>query len=149
MEYIIGAGAILTAGANGAITAATVHAQVDPALAPDISTAVIDFESGELHRLERLLVVTCGWDAQQFRDGVTADLLTRQECSLADVLLAVATARGSSEIHCFARWLPDERTCAELQRNGIELIAHPLESIVSAAIVSGRRLRRWPAMQAA
>jgi hypothetical protein len=149
MGYIIGAGAILEAGERGGITPAAVHARVDPALAERVTAAAIDFESTGVHRLQRLLVLASGWDAEHFRNHVTTGLLGMQTCSLADVLLAVASARGAAELHCFAHWLPDERTYAALQNRGVELIAHPLETIESAAIVSGRRFRRWPAMQAA
>jgi hypothetical protein len=48
-------------------------------------------------------------------------------------------------VHVFAHWLPDDATVDELQQAGIAVIAHPLESIEAAAIVTGQRHRRYRA----
>lgn len=145
MEYLIGAGAILEAGENGSITTAALHAQVDAPRPERIAVAAIDFEAADVSGLKRLLAIVRGWDAARFRTAVSEPLRARRECSLADVLQTLATAAQAAEVHLFARWLPDEATLANLHAAGIEVVAHPLESIGAAAIVSGQRCKRWKA----
>jgi hypothetical protein len=145
MEYIIGAGAILESGENGSITPASLHAHVDSALAERVKVAAIDFESTSPESVKRLLILSQGWNAAQFRAGVTDRLRTQRECTLADVLRMLAEAAGVSEVHLFAHWLPDEATCAELERGGVEVVCHPLESIDAASLVCEQRRELWRA----
>ena len=145
MDYIIGAGAILETGESGTITPATLHANVDPALAQRVRVAAVDFEGTAVDAMQRLLIVAEGWNAAQFRTAVSDRLRERRECTLADVLGTLAVQAQAAEVHVFAHWLPDESTCAVLARQGISIISHPLESITAASLVSGQRLRRWAA----
>ena len=55
----------------------------------------------------------------------------------------LAAATGESEVHLFARWLPGSALAADLRRRGIGLVAHPLEAIDQAALVTGQRFARW------
>jgi hypothetical protein len=145
MEYMIGAGAILESGEQGSITPATLHAHVDSLLAGRIQVAAVDFEGNDPRNLKRLLVLGQGWDAARFRTGVSDKLREQRECTLADVLLTLAKAGASAEVHLFAHWLPDEETCAQLREAGVDIVAHPLESILAASVVTGQRYKRWRA----
>jgi hypothetical protein len=149
MEYMIGAGAILETGNAAKVTAAMLHARVDPMLARSVSAAAVDFDGTSHDALRRLLVLVPGWNASRFRSRVTDPLIERGTCSLADVLSTLAGAAQSAEVHLFAHWLPDEATYATLKGRGIGLIVHPLEAIESAALVAGQRHTRWKAARAA
>ena len=144
MDYIIGAGAILETGEAGTITPATLHAQVDAALAPRVTVAAVDFEGTSMQRMQRLLVLAQGWNGAQFR-CVGERLRERHVCTLADVLCTLAEQAQTTEVHLFAHWLPDEQTCEALSSRGLSLVSHPLESIRAASLVTGQRLRRWAA----
>jgi hypothetical protein len=149
-EYLIGAGAILAAGSGGLITPATLHAQTEPELAPRVGAALVDFEAARVTELSRLLVLAAGWSWPRFRVAVVDRLLERRDCSLADVVAALAEATGVSEVHLFAHWQPDDETTAALQERGICVVAHPIEAIRQAALVCGQRLERWrPPVRAA
>lgn len=149
-EYLIGAGALLTAGPEGSITAASLHAQMAPGLAGQVEAALVDFEASQLAEVSRLLIVASGWSGSQFRNAVVRKLLDQRQCELGDVVLTLAEATGAREIHLFARWRPDERTIAGLAERGIGLVSHPLEAIGQAALVCGQRLERWrPPVRAA
>jgi hypothetical protein len=141
--YLIGAGALLTAGPAASIARATLHAQTDPGLAEQVQAAVIDFESGNPSELSRLLIIAAGWSPSRFDACVARPLLERGECSLADVMEQLGRATGARELHVFARWLPDGALLSELRARGFEVVAHPLETIDQAALVSGQHLRRW------
>ena len=143
-EYFIGAGALLTAGPTASIRGATLHAQTEPGLAPLVEAAVIDFESTRPGELSRILIAAAGWTAARFHGQVVCRLLERRVCALADVFETLAKATGAREIHLFAHWLPDEPTIALLEERGIQVLAHPLEAIGRAALVSGQRIERWP-----
>lgn len=142
-EYFIGAGALLTAGPEGSITAASLHAQMEPDLAASVQAAIVDFEASELADVSRLLIVAAGWTGPRFRSAVVQKLLDQRQCELADVVLALAEGTGASEIHLFARWDPDEATTARLRDRGVAIVAHPLDAIGQAALVCGQRLERW------
>lgn len=142
-EYLIGSGAILTAGPNSTITGATLHAQTDPYLAPRVEAAVIDFEGVSDRELSRIVIVATGWSRPKFEAEVIRSLLACAECSLADVIGTLRGATGAREIHLFARWSPDRPLLDELARKGVRLVAHPLETLDQAALVSGQRLTRW------
>ncbi|MBV8155256.1 MAG: hypothetical protein JOY98_12595 [Candidatus Eremiobacteraeota bacterium] len=141
-EYFIGAGALLTAGPAASITSATLHAQTDMPLAGRIGAAVIDFEGGSVAELSRVLIVAAGWTSARFDADVVRPLLDRRDCSLADVLEQLARAADTSELHLFARWLPDAALTWSLQQRGLSVVGHPLEAIEQAALVCGQRLRR-------
>jgi hypothetical protein len=143
-EYFIGAGALLTAGPTASIANATLHAQPERGLGASVEAAVVDFESTRAAGLSRLLIVAAGWSGARFRAEVVRRLLDRRDCTLADVILALAEAKGVKEVHLFAHWHPDQATLAALDDFGIRIIAHPLEAIGQAALVSGQRLARWP-----
>lgn len=148
-EYLIGAGALLTAGPEASIARATIHAQTDPFLAAGVKAAVIDFESGSPADLSRIVIMLAGWNAMQFRDSVVEPLLSRRECSLTDVVNLLASAGETREVHLFARWAPDGDLAAGAHAAGVRLVSHPLESIEQAALVSGQRWSRWRPFQAA
>jgi hypothetical protein len=62
---------------------------------------------------------------------------------LADVISTLAAATGSREVHLFAHWLLDDATSSALEKSGIRVLAHPLEDIGQAALISGQRFERW------
>lgn len=143
-DYVIGAGAVLTAGPTATIAGATVHAQTDAALAPTVAAALIDFESASLADVTKLVVLGRGWNARLAREQLIEPLLSRRACSLVDVITTLARAAGVAEVHLFARWLPDDRIAAALRSEGVGLVVHPLESIRQAALISGQSFARWP-----
>jgi hypothetical protein len=142
-EYLIGAGAVLTAGSQATIARATLHAQTDPLLAGHVRAALIDFEAAHCAELSRIVIVAAGWNGTRFEAEVIRPLLARRECTLADVLQGLAQATGAPEVHLFAHWLPDAELGAQLVARGVGLIAHPLDDITQAALVSGQRVARW------
>lgn len=144
-QYLIGAGAVLTAGPEASIVGATLHAQTDPLLAANVSAALLDFESLDCADLSQIVVMVKGWKRSQFQDAVVAPLLRRRECSLADVVVLLARAAGSAEVHVFSRWEPDQALLVGAQASGVRLVIHPLECIEQAALVSGQRVGRWRA----
>lgn len=146
MDYIIGAGAILETGESGTITPATLHADVDRALAQRVRVAAVDFEGTSVQSMQRLLVVAQGWNGARFRTAVSEKLRERRTCTLADVLCTLAAQAQADEVHLFAHWLPDEKTCETLASSGLTLLTHPLESIRAASLVAGQRCRRWGAV---
>ncbi|MEO6836418.1 MAG: hypothetical protein ABI231_11000 [Candidatus Tumulicola sp.] len=142
-EYLIGAGAVVTAGPESSIARATLHAQTDPHLAGAVEAAVIDFEAANPAELSRIVIVAAGWSGSRFEAGVVRSLLARRECTLVDVMAVLARATGTTEVHLFARWLPDAAMVTDLTGAGIRVVAHPLDSIAQAALVSGQRFTRW------
>jgi hypothetical protein len=148
-EYLIGAGALLTAGPSATITGATLHAQADPALARQVSGALIDFESASAGELSRVLIMAAGWGGQRFQDEVVGALVQRRECGLIDVIATLARAVGTEDIHLFARWQPDQALLDALESMGIRLVPHPLEAIGQASLVSGQRVALWRPVRAA
>jgi hypothetical protein len=149
-DYLIGAGALLTAGPESSIAAAILHAQIEPLLAQQVGAALVDFEGSDPEELSRILIMASGWRRARFDAEVVAPLAARRECSLADVVAALAQSAGVREVHLFARWLPGPEMAAELCRRGVGLVAHPLGAIQQAALVTGQRFARWkPALRAA
>jgi hypothetical protein len=144
-EYLIGAGAILTAGPTATIRGATLHAQPEPALARRIEAALIDFESAGPAELSRLLIVAAGWSGARFHAEVVSKLLSRRECGLGDVVSTLADAVKTEEVHLFARWSPDQATSDLLEKRGIRVTPHSLDELGQAALISGQRVERWPA----
>ena len=142
-EYIIGAGAVLTAGDNAKITPAALHAEVGFGLAAIAKAVAIDFEGTSEARLQRIVVVGQGWNRSAFQREVTAPLAQSRECSLADVFVALAEATGEKEVHLFAHWMPAAETLQALGARGIGLVVHPVEAIERAALVEERCFRRW------
>jgi hypothetical protein len=142
-DYLIGAGALLTAGPESSIAGATLHAQTDALLAGQVRAALVDFEAADPDELSRIVIMATGWRRARFDAEVIQPLTSRRECSLADVIAALASAIGESEVHLFARWLPGADMARDLQRRGIGLVAHPLEAIAQAALVTGQRFARW------
>ncbi len=143
-DYVIGAGAILTAGPQASIAGATLHAQTESTLAPCIKAAIVDFESSSLDDLSRMVVLASGWNPGRVKRELVAPLVARHECTLADVLTTLARACHVDEVHIFARWFPDEKMMTTLGRDGVTVVAHPLEAIRQAALVSGQTYSRWP-----
>jgi hypothetical protein len=143
-DYVIGSGAVLSAGPNAAITGVCLHAQTDASIASRIRAAVVDFEASRLSELSRVVVVGSGWNASRVRSDLVAPLLERRACTLADVAETLARAAATEEVHFFARWMPDEFLVSALQRGGIVAVAHPLEAIRQAALVCGQKYSRWP-----
>lgn len=144
-EYLIGAGAVLTAGAAASIASATLHAQTDSPAAGEIRAAVLDFEAASPRELSRIVLVAAGWSPNRFESEVIQPLLARGECTLADVMERLAGATGASELHVFARWFPDMNLAGTLGAKGVTLVGHPIEAIEQAALVCGQRLNRWRA----
>lgn len=145
MDYIIGAGAILETGEGGSITPASLHAQVDPALAQRVAVAAVDFEGTSAASMHRLVVIAQGWNVGRFRTVVSERLREQRVCTLADVLRTLGEQAQAREVHLFSHWLPDEQTCEALALHGLELVSHPLESIRAASLIAGQRCRRWAA----
>ncbi|MGC2129282.1 MAG: hypothetical protein WA629_04200 [Candidatus Aquilonibacter sp.] len=143
-DYVIGCGAVLTAGPNASIAGATLHAQTDSALAASVRAALVDFESSSCSELTKVVVLATGWNAARVRADLVSPLLARECCTLADILAQLARAAQISEVHLFARWLPDEVLTAALEREGVILVVHPLESIRQAALICGQNYSRWP-----
>ena len=149
-DYVIGSGALLTAGPNASIAAATLHAQTERGLAPAVRAALFDFESSVPSDLSRIVVVAAGWNARRFDTEVSTPLVNRGRNTLADILALLAAAVGTAELHVFARWFPDDVLVAALRRADVTLIAHPLETVRQAALISGQAYRRWtPPLRAA
>ena len=149
-EYLIGAGAILTAGPSATVRSATLHAQTEPVLARQIRAALVDFESTNADELSQVLLVATGWSASRFHDEVVAPLMEQRECGLADVLATLARAVATAEVHLFARWLPPVDVADALARLGVTVVCHPLEAIGRASLVSGQRVQKWrPPVRAA
>jgi hypothetical protein len=143
-EYLIGAGALLTAGPAATIRRATLHAQPTGALARQVAAALIDFESAGPDELCRLLILAAGWAGSRFQAEVVARLLAKRECGLSDVITILADAVETKEVHLFARWSPDPTTLASVEKSGIRILTHPLDALGQAALVSGQRVERWP-----
>jgi hypothetical protein len=143
-DYVIGSGAVLTAGPNASIAGATLHAQTDAAIAACVRAAVVDFESRSSSELSKLVMLATGWTAARVNAELVAPLLRRGECSLADVIALLAQAAQTAEVHLFARWLPDDVLTAALRREGVTLVVHPIESIRQAALICGQNFVRWP-----
>ncbi|MGA7570656.1 MAG: hypothetical protein WBG27_06820 [Candidatus Aquilonibacter sp.] len=143
-DYVIGSGAVLTAGPSASIAGATLHAQTDGALAASVRAALVDFESSSCTELTKVVVLATGWNAARVRADLVEPLLSRGSCTLADVLAQLARAAQTSEVHVFARWLPHEVLTAALAREGVILVVHPLESIRQAALICGQNYSRWP-----
>jgi hypothetical protein len=147
-DYVIGSGAVLTAGPAGSIAAATLHAQTDVAIASGVSAAVVDFESPSADDLSKIVIVASRWTASRANRELIEPLLARSTATLADVIELLGRSTGA-EVHLFARWLPDELLAASLRRAGVTLICHALEDIRQAALISGQRYTRWPSLRAA
>ena len=139
--YFIGAGVMLTAGANAATVPATLHAQTDAMLASTVRAAAVDFEGTGQGDLDRLLLVAAGWTSSALERTVMAPLRACGTATLADVLAALASGAGSGIVHLFAGWLPEPDLTEALAARGVTLVAHPLESIVRAALITGGRHR--------
>jgi hypothetical protein len=144
-QYLIAAGAVLTAGRDSSIAGATLHAETDGHLAATVEAAMVDFESSSSEELSQVVILAPGWRSSRFERDVVRPLLARGECSLVDVLEQLARATGASEVHVFARWLPDDSLTAELASRGVGVVAHPLEAIGQAALISSQRISRWRA----
>jgi hypothetical protein len=142
-DYLIGAGALLTAGPESSISGATLHAQTDALLATQVQAALVDFEAGHEDELSRVVIMAAGWRRARFDAEVIQPLVGRRECSLSDVVAALAQATRVSEVHLFARWLPGGGMLDELRSLGVALVSHPLETIEQAALVTGQRFARW------
>ena len=148
-EYFIGAGAVLTAGEEASICAASLHAQAGNGLAGRIRAAIIDFEGTSSAEIARIVLVAAGWSFGRFRAEVVSRLLSHRDCSLADVMAILCQATESEELHLFAHWSPDLETLTGLRRAGLQLVHHPLEALGQAALVCGQRIQRWKPVQAA
>ena len=143
-DYVIGSGAVLTAGPTSSIAGATLHAQTDPAIASRVKAALVDFESTASSELSKVVIVGTGWTAARVATELVGPLLARQSATLTDVIALLARACDAPEFHLFARWLPDEMMTAALRRAGVTVVAHPLEAIQRAALISGQSYSRWP-----
>jgi hypothetical protein len=144
-EYLIGAGAVLTAGASASIAGAALHAETEGHLAAGVSAAMVDFEGGSSEELSQVVIVAAGWRSSRFDSEVVRPLLARGECTLVDVLAVLAGATQAAEVHLFARWLPDDAMRMGLASRGVSVVAHPLDAIGQAALISGQRVARWRA----
>jgi hypothetical protein len=143
-DYVIGAGAVLTAGPTATIAGATLHMQVDPLLAPSVGAALVDFESSGKGELTKVVIVATGWNPRRVQHELVAPLLARRECTLSDLLVALGQASGTNEVHVFAQWLVDDLMCSAASRAGVTLVSHSLDTIRQAALISGQTFSRWP-----
>ncbi|MBC5815586.1 MAG: hypothetical protein GIW97_03500 [Candidatus Eremiobacteraeota bacterium] len=141
--YLIGGGAILEAGERSTITRVTLHAQLT-AERPEQRAVLIDFESGSMEELGRLVALASGMTAERFETTVTARLLDAGVCGLVDVAAILADEVETSEVHLFARWTAPQNLVAELAARGVQLHSHTLESIDRAAVIAEHRFRVWP-----
>lgn len=148
-EYFIGAGAVLTAGEEASICAASLHAQAGNGLAGRIRAAIIDFEGNTSADIARIVLVAAGWSFGRFRTEVISRLLSRRDCSLSDVMAILCQATETEELHLFSRWSPDLETMAAVRSAGLRLVHHPLEALGQAALVCGQRIQRWKPVRAA
>jgi hypothetical protein len=144
-DYFVGAGAVLTAGPKAGIAGAALHAQTDASVARVVRAVLVDFESSALGDLSKVVVAGVGWNAAAVRSRLIEPLTARGACSLADVLETLSRGMQVDEIHIFSRWLPDELLTAGLWARRIRLVAHPLEAIRQAALVSGQSYTRLAA----
>lgn len=142
MDYIIGSGAILESGPSGGITPASFHASIGRGATPSLLAMAVDFEGTSAQDVRKMLVVVQGANPGFVRGSVELPLRAKGDCSLADVFLTLARAAKTCEVHLFAHWLPPEETCEALRSAGVTLVAHPLETIEAASVVSGQRHRR-------
>ncbi len=143
-DYVIGSGAVLTAGPNASIAGATLHAQTDAAIAASVQAAILDFESTNGADLSKIVAVATGWNRGRVRAELIDPLLSQGACTLADVIGLLAHGAQTAEVHLFARWLPDDVLTAALGLERITVVAHPLESIRQAALICGQSFTRWP-----
>ncbi len=142
-DYVIGSGAVLTAGPDASIVHAALHAQTEPAIAATVRAALFDFESPCVADLSKVVLLAAGWTARRVRTDLVEPLLVRGECTLADVLITLAGATGSNEVHIFAHWLPSDVMVAAARRAGVCLVAHPLDAVRQAALICGQTYCRW------
>lgn len=143
-EYFIGAGALLTAGPEAPIARATLHAQPASNLAAEVRAALIDFEAARVCEVSRVLITAAGWSGARFCAEVGKRLITQRQCGLVDVIATLAEVTGTKDVHLFAHWRPDAATLDALAERGVGVVAHPLEDLGPAALVSGQRLERRP-----
>jgi hypothetical protein len=143
-DYVIGSGAVLTAGPHASIAGATLHAQTDAAIAASVRAALVDFESRSSTELSKIVMLAIGWNAGRVKKELVAPLLSRRSCTLADVVTLLARAVQTAEVHLFARWVPDDVLTAAVQSEGVALVAHPIESVRQAALICGQNYVRWP-----
>lgn len=141
-NYLIGGGAILEAGARSTITRATLHAQLrDDHVAT--RAVLVDFESGSMEGMSRLLALGAGFTAERFETTVTRRLLEAGVCGLEDVAVILAREVEVTEVHLFARWQPGGALTEALRARGIALVSHPLEQIERAALIAEHRFMTW------
>jgi len=142
-DYIIGAGAMLTAGEQSSIARATLHAQVLEGQADGSTAVVVDFDSSRPAELRRLLILGVGLSPQSFHDGVTSRLIGSGDCDLERLIAVLASGLGTRRIHWFARWTPSEAVLVNLRAQGVTLVPKPLEAILRAALVIERSFETW------
>ena len=146
--YLIGGGAILETGPRSTITRAMLHAQV--CRPTDLGGVVfIDFESGSLSEMRRVVAIGAGMSAEHFAGTVTPALQTAGVCDLEDVAAMVGDALGTRQVDVFARWAPSPELRRAFIARGLDLRFHPLESIEQAALVADHRFALWPSRRAA
>ena len=142
-DYVIGAGAVLTAGPTA--TSRERHFTLKPmrSLAPTVRAALIDFESSSRAELTKVVVMATGWNARRVKDDLVAPLLARGECSLTDILVSLAEQRNprSPRLRAVARRRRNDRGG---QPGGRLARLAPLEAIRRAALISGQTFSRWP-----
>ncbi|MDQ6826460.1 MAG: hypothetical protein M3Z14_04570 [Candidatus Eremiobacteraeota bacterium] len=142
-DYIIGAGAMLTAGGETSIARATLHAQTIDLDARNTKGMVIDFEASRPAELRRLLILGVGLSPQSFHDGVTKRLIGCGCCGLEQVIALLAEGLHTAEIYWCARWSPNDMVLRYLGSRGIKLVVRPLETIARAALVIERSFQTW------
>ena len=147
-SYLIGGGAILAAGDHGTITRATLHAQLAP-VCDEPRAVLIDFEGGSMMDMRRLVALGVGMTAERFETTVTSRLVAAGACGFEDVAFILAHEVETHEVHLFARWAPGLGTLEALRARGLELVVHPLEAIVQAALIAEHRFTVWPGSRAA
>lgn len=147
-DYIIGAGAMLTAGEGSTITRAALHAQVVDGHGEGSTGVVVDFDSSRPSELRRLLILGVGSSPQKFHDGVTSRLIGSGDCDLERLIALLAAGLQTRRIHWFARWTPSDSVLRNLQTQGITLVVKPLEAIARAALVMDRSYNAWNAAPA-
>jgi hypothetical protein len=137
-EYLIGTGALVTAGEHPCIIPAALHAAVEAAVAAAARVAVVDFDGASARVPRRLLLLVRDWRARAFEASVIARLRSKGLGSCTEALAALAEGTKAGELHLFARWLPGEDLCEGLAGLGVTIVAHPLEAIHRACLIEQR-----------
>ena len=144
-DYVIGSGAVLTAGPNASIAGATLHAQTDAAIAATVRAAVVDFESRSANELTKVVMLATGWSPARVKAELVAPLRSRRVCTLRRRHRPLGCGRTDGRGPSLRPLAPRRRVDrGALRREGVTLVVHPIETIRQAALICGQQYVRWP-----